>query len=284
MRTSAIRNIIITKNIYSFKFFLYKDKNKIYEIIRRKFIGEDVYNVYFKIMIDLWYGKIFLKTEMSIEKVLEIYIAKIYEAPVYNLFDRRKSFPSLNDITLDGSILVSRKLLYVNEIILETLLLEQFQDEINEPVIEYKKLVSFVKRNITAKGEVYDREETIRYREHLYILTDRKIYIKKLNTRFEVYKNEESYKVYKFSDIIAYRFIDNRSSREKVSKLSGTRIDSLGKFERPLELVFSNGEVLTLMEGVRVEFIDLKKYIASRLDYKYAIKKFEMLRMSRNII
>ncbi|MGL4991637.1 hypothetical protein [Cetobacterium sp.] len=284
MRTSAIRNIIITKNIYSFKFFLYKDKNKIYEIIRRKFIGEDVYNVYFKIMIDLWYGKILLKTEMSIEKVLEIYIAKIYEAPVYNLFDRRKSFPSLNDITLDGSILVSRKLLYVNEIILETLLLEQFQDEINEPVIEYKKLVSFVKRNITAKGEVYDREETIRYREHLYILTDRKIYIKKLNTRFEVYKNEESYKVYKFSDIIAYRFIDNRSSREKVSKLSGTRIDSLGKFERPLELVFSNGEVLTLMEGVRVEFIDLKKYIASRLDYKYAIKKFEMLRMSRNII
>lgn len=284
MRTSAIRNIITTKNIYSFKFFLYKDKNKIYDIIRRKFIGEDVYNVYFKIMTDLWYGKILLRTEMSIEKVLEIYITRIYEAPLYNLFDRRKSFPSLNDITLDESVLVSRKLLYVNEIILETLLLDQFQDEINEPVIEYKKLVSFVKRNITANGEVYDREETLRYREHLYIVTDRKIYIKKLNTRFEVYKDEANYKVYKFSDIIAYRFIDNRSSREKVSKLSGTRIDSLGKFERPLELVFSNGEVLTLMEGVRVESVDLKKYIASRLDYKYAIKKFEMLRMSRNII
>ncbi|MGL4742112.1 MAG: hypothetical protein ACRC41_15135 [Sarcina sp.] len=284
MRTSAIRNIITTKNIYSFKFFLYKDKNKIYDIIRRKFIGEDVYNVYFKIMTDLWYGKILLKTEMSIEKVLEIYITRIYEAPIYNLFDRRKSFPSLNDITLDESVLISRKLLYVNEIILETLLLDQFQDEINEPVIEYKKLVSFVKRNITANGEVYDREETLRYREHLYIVTDRKIYIKKLNTRFEVYKDEANYKVYKFSDIIAYRFIDNRSSREKVSKLSGTRIDSLGKFERPLELVFSNGEVLTLMEGVRVESVDLKKYIASRLDYKYAIKKFEMLRMSRNII
>lgn len=227
------------RDIYGFRLEIDKIGNEILDKIRNnKYDDKDVFNIYFEALKDLWSlknNKINSLTDL--EEYLDTKIENRKSIEDYRLFDNRKSFLSLNDKSISKKARLNRYLLYLNELIVEEILLDEFKDSIDEKKIEFERVISCRKRVVTPKGIEYNNELNEVYIK-LYLISKNFIYEKWLNIRYINIFKDKPYKVYNINEIEAMK---NKGNKELI-------------------ILFMDGDILSFKENNTLEENAIKEY------------------------
>ncbi|WP_297634424.1 hypothetical protein [uncultured Clostridium sp.] len=227
------------KDIYGFRLEIDKIGKEILEKIQdNKYDNKDVFNIYFETLKDLWSlenNKI--NSLADLEKYLDTKVKNRKNIEDYRLFDNRKSFLSLNDKSISKKARLNRYLLYLNELIVEEILLDDFKNTIGEKKIEFERVISCRKRVVTPKGIAYNNELNEVYIK-LYLISKNFIYEKPLNIKYiNIYK-DKPYKIYSMNEIEAMK---NKGNKEMI-------------------ILFTDGDILSFKENNKIEEKEIKEY------------------------
>lgn len=227
------------RDIYGFRLEIDKIGNEILEKIRdNKYDDKDVFNIYFETLKDLWSLKNNkINSVTDLEKYLDTKIENRKSIEDYKLFDNRKSFLSLNDKSISKKARLNRYLLYLNELIIEEILLDDFKNTIGEKKIEFERVISCRKRVVTPKGISYNNEINEVYIK-LYLISKNFIYEKPLNIRYKNIFKDKPYKIYSMNEIEAMK---NKNNKEMI-------------------ILFTDGDILAFKENNTIEEKAIKEY------------------------
>lgn len=159
------------------------------------------------------------------------------------IYLKKRTFPSLTDSTLSNEAIIQRHLLYIREILIEKILIENFKKEVQSDNISFSKILSLRNKIIGSNGYVYNRTLTWNYRLYIYLLDEYNIYIKPLNMIYETILDNPKYTRIKISDIKSFKLSNSNFS------------------ENPFIIKYNERDELHIQKSKKIEFIELKEYL-----------------------
>lgn len=245
MKNKKLITIISHNDVYKFEEIIEKFTPQIYQIIKKYYNDNNkIYNAFYNLLSEIWCNNISPQfVNVDFLEYIEIQVKNLTSINDYNLFEKKRTFPSLTDSTLSNESIIQRHLLYLREILIEEILIENFKKEVQSDNISFSKILSLRNKIIGSNGYVYNRTLTWNYRLYIYLLDEYNIYIKPLNMIYETILDNPKYTRIKISDIKSFKISNSNFS------------------ENPFIIKYNERDELHIQKSKKIEFIELKEYL-----------------------
>ncbi|WP_297522308.1 hypothetical protein [uncultured Clostridium sp.] len=254
LKFKTITKAVHKRDLYKFHILINEYGEIIFEKLKDVSGISNTENLYFLLLTELWNEKEYVIEHISqFDDYIDFKLDLIKKESVCLTLTKIKSFPSLADENIDLSILKERQTIHRNEIIINSILIDNFKNEINTDDFKFKIVVPVIKRAMETNGMFYNLTHSSHYAFFIYLVTEKKIYVKSLNIKFEQLPDTRAY------------------SEHNLNSLSEVKImasESLESISREFRLEFTDSQPLILLSEYSIESRDIKNYIL-----KYASDK-----------
>lgn len=258
-KMNKFADIIDRKDLFAFHKLINKEGIKFYEYITFTFEENQFSdNMYFLLIYNLWSTNT-SKTrryDKFSNYILDNFSVLASKAQVLAL-EEINDFPSFNDRSIKKSVRTKRKINYMNERIINHILIDSFKKEVKLKDCFYDVVINTVGiknteiRDLT--GNIYSKFRDSHCCYYVFLVTINKIYIKNLNLNYNLVDKNISFKSFNFDDI-------------KFITLSGPKnYDLLSKF---MILTNKNFDDIIIPKSKYLAVKNLKKALLLLLDSK----------------
>lgn len=248
-----------TKNLFAFHTLINKEGEHFYDYLISRFEENDIcYNLYFLLIYNLWFeNNSNIKNFNSINDYIHSNISKFSEKAKFLSLEKISDFPSLHDITQKKSTIKKRKFNYMNERIINHIILNEFKKQLNIKNCFYEVVTNTVNSRRTdirnLSGSIFTKSKDSHAVYYVFIITINNIFMKKLDIQYNNISNEQKYYEFNFSDLKFISFIGPR----------GYKV--LDKF---MVLTFNHFDDLIIPQSKSTQMNSLKRALLLLLDSK----------------
>ncbi|MGL4990587.1 MAG: hypothetical protein ACRC57_05365 [Sarcina sp.] len=265
-----------TKNLFAFHTLINKEGEHFYDYLISRFEENDIcYNLYFLLIYNLWFeNNSSIKNFNSIDSYIHSSISKFSEKAKFLSLEKIPDFPSLYDTTQKKNIIKKRKINYMNERIINHIILNEFKNELNIKDCFYEVVTNTVNSRRTdirnLSGSIFTKSKDSHAIYYVFIITINSIFMKKLDIEYNNVSSEQGYDEFNFSDLKFISFVGPK----------GYKV--LNKF---MVLTFNHFDDLIIPQSKSIHMYSLKRALILLLDSKNVpIKHLEAKNNIKHIV
>ena len=248
---SALQN-----DLYKFHQLINNYGEDISEKLTRVSDSYDNDKLYFLLLTELWYEKGAVLSHISqFDDYIDYKIISIKEKSQNLEVENLKLNTTLRDDAMDLSLIKEKRILHMNKIIINYILLKEFKAEVSISNAKFEKVVPYTKKAFITREllSFLNKAETSEYYLYLYLVTDEHIYVKPLTIKYQKTSLNTEFKVYNLSSFICLKAIAN----EKIEPLS-----------REYIMEFSDSNPLHMLAQTSLASADVKRFITEEAKFR----------------
>ena len=256
IKFKKVSDSVLQNDLYKFHQLINKYGQDVSDKLLKVVDTYDIDKLYFLLFTELWYEKGAVLSHISqFDDYIDYKIISIKEKSKNLKTENLKINTTLRDDAINLSVVKEKRILHINKIIINYILLKEFKAEVAISDVKFEKVVPYTKKAFISRELVslLNKTETSEYYLYLYLITDNHIYVKPLTIKYEKPPLNTDFKIYNLNNFKCLKTIIN---------------NNIEPLFREYILEFSDCDSLHMLAQTSLSSADVKEFITEEAKFR----------------